>query len=445
MSDQTIFALSSGSGKAGIAIIRISGPQALATLSRLTGLKSPAPRLACRIKVRKSKTKETIDDGLALYFPAPNSFTGEDVVELHLHGSRAVLNELTPLLCEDGYVRLAEPGEFTRRAFDNGKLDLTAAEGLADLINAETAFQRKQARRQMRGELAALYDGWREDLLQAIAFFEAEIDFSDEELPKNLKYQVDKIVSELQEAVDSHLTDSARGKLVREGFYIAIIGPPNAGKSSLLNKLAQRDVAIVSEAAGTTRDVIEVHLDLCGYSVTFADTAGLRPSSFGIEAEGVSRTLDRAKNADLRLIVFDGAKWPNLDAATLDIFNEGNVIAAVNKIDLGLELGLWKETPTPILGVSANTGEGLDSLLEHLAKTVSERCQPSTGPVITRHRHEIALNECSAALLRYSKTQITELAAEDLRLASRSLGKITGQFHVEDILDVIFKEFCIGK
>ena len=445
MNDQTIFALSSGSGKAGIAIIRISGNRALKTLTRVTGLKSPVARLAHRIKIRKSETKGIVDDGLALFFPAPKSFTGEDVVELHLHGSRAVLNELTLLLCEDAEVRLAEAGEFTRRAFDNGKLDLTAAEGLADLVNAETAFQRIQAQRQMRGELAALYEDWRKRLIRGIALFEAEIDFSDEELPKNLRNQVDDIVLELQESVDLHLSDSLRGRLVREGFYIAIIGPPNAGKSSLLNRLARRDVAIVSETAGTTRDVIEVNLDLSGYSVTLADTAGLRNLTGGIEAEGVIRALDRAHTANLRLVVFDGEKWPDLDVATLDVYNEGNVVAVVNKVDLGFEQGVREEPAIPILGISARTGEGVDDLLKLLTERVSECCQPGHGPVITRHRHEIALRECSAALQRYNTSQSPELAAEDLRLASRSLGKITGQFHVDEILDVIFKEFCIGK
>ena len=402
-------------------------------------------RLAHRIKIIKGKTKEIVDDGLALFFPAPKSFTGEDVVELHLHGSRAVLNEVTLLLCEDTDVRLAEAGEFTRRAFDNGKLDLTAAEGLADLVNAETAFQRIQAQRQMRGELAALYEDWRKRLIRGTALFEAEIDFSDEELPKNLSNQVDEIVLELQEAVDLHLSDSLRGRLVREGFYIAIIGPPNAGKSSLLNRLARRDVAIVSETAGTTRDVIEVNLDLSGYSVTLADTAGLRKLTVGVEAEGVKRALDRAHSANLRLVVFDGEKWPDLDVATLDVYKEGNVVAVVNKVDLGFELGAREELARPILSISAKTGEGVDDLLKLLTERVSECCQTGHGPVITRHRHEVALRECSAALRRYNTSQSPELAAEDLRLASRSLGKITGQFHVDEILDVIFKEFCIGK
>ncbi len=445
MRDQTIFALSSGAGKAGIAVIRVSGSAALLTLGRLTGLTSPTTRRAHRVKITKPETMEIIDDGLALYFPAPNSFTGEDVVEFHLHGSRAVLKETSSLLIQDPNVRLAEPGEFTRRAFDNGKLDLTAAEGLADLVNAETTAQRRQAQRQLRGELANLYGGWRERLLRAIALFEAEIDFSDEDLPSGLRDQVDKVVEKLEAEISSHLSDSARGRLVRDGFYIAIVGPPNAGKSSLLNRLAQRDVAIVSEKAGTTRDVIEVHMDLGGFAVILADTAGLRDASGGIEIEGVARSLERANSADLRLAVFDGSKWPELDAATLEVVAGGNTLSLVNKTDLGFNPTKDHKNLTPLLGVSAKTGKGLDELLAKLTNDVSERCQLSADPTITKTRYITALKECVISLERYKSATLTELAAEDLRLAARSIGRITGQVNVEEVLGLIFEEFCIGK
>ena len=445
MNNQTIFALSSAPGKAGVAIIRISGAGALDTLTRVTGLKSPAARYAHRIKVKQVKTKEILDDGLALYFPAPNSFTGEDVVELHLHGSRAVLDETTTLLCEDNKIRLADAGEFTRRAFDNGKFDLTAAEGLADLVNAETALQRRQAQRQMRGELATLYNNWRESLVNAIALFEAEIDFSDEDLPEGLRKKVDEIVLKLQLEIKTHLSDSSRGRIIREGFYVSIIGPPNAGKSSLLNRLAKRDVAIVSETAGTTRDIIEVHLDLSGYAVTLADTAGLREARNDIESEGVARALNKAKNSDLRIVVFDGEKWPSLDETTFQVLQQGNALAVINKADLGLEGATHLGKGGKFLRISAKTGEGLDALLGALCKEVSNRYPSSEGPTITRHRHRVALIDCAEALQRFSSSPAVELAAEDLRLAIHSLGKITGRVHVEDVLELIFKEFCIGK
>ena len=445
MIDQTIFALSSGAGIAGIAVFRLSGSAALSVLERLTGLSSPAVRYAHRVVVTHSETKEIIDDGLALYFPGPSSFTGEDVVELHLHGSRAVCSEMVSLLSAQPDVRLAEAGEFTRRAFDHGKLDLTAAEALSDLINAETAAQRRQAQRQLRGELADLYNGWRERLLKAIALFEVQIDFSDEDLPAGLRSQVDKAISELQEEISAHLSDPERGRLVREGFYIAIVGPPNAGKSSLLNNLARRDVAIVSEAAGTTRDVIEVHLDLGGFPVILADTAGLRESANGIEAEGVKRALDRAEKADFRLAVFDGSKWPELDATTRQIVASGDAMAVMNKIDLGNYPAGTNCDLAPLMRVSARTGDGLDDLLEKLTQEVSARCHLSAAPTMNRKRHLIALRHCTKALERYTIAPEAELAAEDLRQASRALGKITGSVDVEEVLDIIFKEFCIGK
>ena len=292
----TIFAVSSGAGRAGIAVIRLSGPDTLEAVTRFTGLTDIPPRKATRVTVKDPDSGELLDDGLVLVFPKPKSFTGEDVAELHVHGSRAVLDDIIIALSRQPALRPAESGEFSRRAFDNGKFDLTAAEGLADLINAETTAQRRQAQRQLRGDLAALYDDWRERLMKAIALFEAEIDFPDEELPPGLRDEVDSAVQLLEAEIKDHVADPDRGRRVRDGFYITVLGAPNVGKSSLVNRLSKRDVAIVSEVAGTTRDVVEVHLDLGGFPVIVADTAGLRHGSDVIENEGIRRARERAEN-----------------------------------------------------------------------------------------------------------------------------------------------------
>jgi len=441
----TIFAVSSGSGRAGIAVIRLSGPEALSCVSDLTGLADIPPRAARRAVFSNPDSNEILDDGLVLTFPGPHSFTGEDVAELHLHGSRAVLDEMSAVLANQIGLRAAEPGEFTRRAFDHGKLDLTAAEGLADLINAETSAQRRQAQRQLRGDLAALYDDWRDRLLKAIALFEAEIDFSDEELPPGLREEVDDAVGALEHEIQEHLADPDRGRRVRDGFYITVLGAPNAGKSSLVNRLAQRDVAIVSETAGTTRDVVEVHLDLGGYPVILADTAGLRESADAIETEGVRRALERAEAADYRLAVFDGTALPDLDPTTVKLAQEPDTLCVISKCDLaGNRSERPIDLPSPLV-ISSETGDGLTELVSYLQKEVSDRCGASSVPVLTRTRHLLALQDCVDGLKRYHDAPEVELAAEDLRMAVRALGKITGRVDVEDVLDVIFKEFCIGK
>lgn len=436
--DQTIFALASGAGKAGIAVFRLSGPAAGEALRVLSHKQLPEPRRATRVHLLDPKTKDILDDGLAIYFPGPASFTGEDVVELHVHGGRAVIAGLTEALAGIQGVRLAEAGEFTRRAFDHGKLDLTAAEGLADLINAETAAQRRQAQRQLQGDLGQIYDDWRERLLKAIALFEAEIDFSDEDLPPGLHAQVAAEIAEITEEITDHLDDKGQGQVLRDGLYITIIGPPNAGKSSLLNRLSRRDVAIVSEKAGTTRDVIEVHLELEGYPVILADTAGLREATEEIESEGVRRAIERAEQADLKLAVFDGAIWPEKDAHTLELIDDETLVV-INKSDL------FKTNGSEYLAISAETGDGFDVLLEVLKRKVEERCHLSASPALTRTRHRAALEECLTNLERFPTSSETELKAEDLRLAARALGRITGRVDVEEVLDIIFKEFCIGK
>jgi tRNA modification GTPase len=441
----TIFALATAPGRAGIAVVRLSGPRAGAVLAACAGEVPPA-RLAHRASFRDPTSGEVIDDGLALFFPAPRSFTGEDVAELHVHGSRAVVAALIEALARLPGLRLAEPGEFTRRAFENGKLDLTAVEGLADLVAAETAGQRRQALRQLRGELGRLYERWRERLLRALAYVEAEIDFPEEGLPGEIWQRVRSEAAMLRDEIATHLADGRRGERLREGVSVAIIGPPNAGKSSLMNALARRDVAITSAVAGTTRDVIEVALDLGGYPIVLADTAGLRGSLDAIEAEGVRRARTRAEDADLKLVVLDATR--PAEAAALAGLIDGSALIIANKTDLLVgEEPTWADTlgGGRALRLSVTTGEGMSEVLKRLESAVADRFSPSATPLITRARHRAALEECVARLDSFSATELAELAAEDLRQATRALGKITGRVDIEDMLDIIFREFCIGK
>jgi tRNA modification GTPase len=350
---------------------------------------------------------------------------------------------LEALACCAG-LRPAEPGEFTRRAFEHGKLDLTAAEAVADLVNAETAGQRRQALRQMQGELGALYDSWRGGLLRVIAHLEATIDFSDEDLPGGIEKEVRRQVVRLSAEIERHLEDGHRGERLRDGIHIAIIGPPNAGKSSLLNVIARREAAIVSSQPGTTRDVVEVALDVGGYPVVIADTAGLRDGAEDVEKEGVRRARMRAQEADLTLAVFDGAVWPAVDALTMALLNS-ETIAVVNKSDLGR-----LEPPVDIggfaaLAVSALTGEGIEGLSAAVEQGVAARFHLQGTPALTLVRHRAALEDCCGSLHRALAAEGVELMAEDLRLASRALGRITGRVDVEEVLDVIFRDFCIGK
>lgn len=439
---ETIFALASGAGRAGVAVYRISGEASAEVCRKLTGKPPPLPRRADRVVIKDPINGETIDDGLVLWFPAPNSFTGEDVLELHLHGGRAVRDSITDILAAQ--IRPAVPGEFTRRAFEHGKMDLTAAEGIADLVDAETAAQRRQAIRQMQGELGALYEGWRRELLQTIAYFEAEIDFSDEELPEDLHAEVTAKVAKLRDLISKHLDDGHRGEIVRDGFYIAIVGPPNAGKSSLLNCLAQRDVAIVSEIAGTTRDVIEARLDLRGFPVTVADTAGIRLATDEVELEGVRRAHRQAAEADIKLVLFDGTVGSEFDPTTLKLVDD-DAFVIINKCDLPQSKNTDLIAGHVPLRISALTGQGIESVLTNLGDVVEQRCNLGGSPSLTRVRHRRALEECLIALTQFAGAAEVELAAEDLRQAARQLGQIVGRVDVEEILDVIFREFCIGK
>ncbi|MGE0736269.1 MAG: tRNA uridine-5-carboxymethylaminomethyl(34) synthesis GTPase MnmE [Alphaproteobacteria bacterium] len=443
----TIFALSSGAGKAGVAVVRVSGPDACAVLHALTGRSEWPTRVACRARLVDPSTDDVLDDALALYFPAPNSYTGEDVVELHVHGGRAVIAGVLAALGRIEGVSPAEPGEFTRRAFLNGKFDLTAAEGIADLIDAETEAQRRQAVRQAEGALGRLYDAWRTRLIRILAFWEAHIDFPDEDLPAEIVDQTRAEIQPLIESIEAQLRDGQRGERLRDGFSVAIVGAPNVGKSSLLNALARREAAIVSSIAGTTRDIVEVYLDLAGYPVILADTAGLRDlQSVGqadpIEAEGIRRALERAAAADLKLVVF--AADADLESTTLDLVDERSLVV-VNKSDRGAVDAAKFPVGTKIYRVSARTGDGIETLTRALVERVGTQLEVGEAPVMTRARHRAALEDCVESLRAALRAEQLELAAEDLRLAARALGRISGRVDVEDLLDVIFYQFCIGK
>lgn len=444
MVSNTIFAPATAAGRAGIAVVRISGPRAGGTLSELAGLNRPAPRRAIRCRVTDPATGEALDDALALWFPGPASFTGEDTAELHLHGGLATVQAVCAALANISGCRPAEPGEFTRRAFHNGKLDLTEVEGLADLVAADTEAQRKQALRQLDGALGRKFEDWRIHLLRTLALIEAEIDFPEEDLPQEIVTQIGHNIRDLQNQITQYLDDRRRGERIRTGVFIAILGAPNVGKSSLLNTLAQRDAVIVSDTPGTTRDIVEVHLDLSGYAITIADTAGLRDAGSDIEQEGIRRALARAEAADLRLVVFDASIGGHVSPAK-DLLQPGD-IGVFNKIDLIQTGDIPPELAgCPAIGLSAQTGENIETLLEAIVSRVEELVVDDGSAPLTRERHRQCLQDCRDALVRAENAALPELMAEDLRLAMRSLGRITGSVDVEDVLDVIFREFCIGK
>ncbi|MBU6474659.1 MAG: tRNA uridine-5-carboxymethylaminomethyl(34) synthesis GTPase MnmE [Alphaproteobacteria bacterium] len=434
---ETIYAVASGLAPAGVAIIRVSGAAALLTYKNLTHRPVPLPRKATFGSFRDPGTRALLDKGMALYFPAPASFTGEDVMEYHLHGGAATVKGFLDVLSRQPECRLAQPGEFTRRAFENGKMDLTAAEAVADLVAAETEAQRTQALEQLAGHLARLYEGWAERLQKILAHQEAEIEFPDEDMPAGVAAGLTPEIGKLLSEIRAHLDDGHRGERLRNGVLIAIVGAPNAGKSSLLNALARRDAAIVSEEAGTTRDIVEVHLDLGGYPVILADTAGLRDAAGKVEAEGIRRAKKIAGAADIKLVLFDGTGAP--DAETRKLVDDGAIVVAT-KADLKNFAA-----PEKALPVSSVSGTGMDALLKALTEKVSGLFGKKAGPSLTRERHRAALQETAAALERSLAAGLPELAAEDLRLSLRALGQITGRVHVEALLDRIFKDFCIGK
>jgi tRNA modification GTPase len=400
----------------------------------------PPPRQAALRKMKDPRSGEVLDRGLALWLPGPASFTGEDIAELHVHGGRAVVGRLIDALLSVKGLRLAEPGEFARRAFENGRIDLTEVEGLADLIAAETEAQARQAIAQAEGGARALYESWREELVKAQALAEAGLDFADEaDVAADAAVQADASVANLLARISKHLADR-RGERLRDGFRVVIAGPPNAGKSSLLNALAERDVAIVSEEAGTTRDVIEVHLDLAGLPVIVTDTAGLREAEGAVEAEGVRRALARVENADLVLWMVD-ATAPQVEDKSAYIAPNAVHIRVLNKVDLVKSVEIADG-----VALSAKTGEGVAELVGLLTKRAEEGLGVGEPAVITRARHRAELEAAAEALGRFREERGgPEIKAEQLRIAARHLGRLTGRIDVEEVLGAIFSEFCIGK
>ena len=442
--NDTIFALATAPGRAGISVFRISGAGAGAALLAVTSREAlPRPRRSIRCRMVEPSSRALLDDGLAVWFPGPTSFTGEDVAELHCHGGRATFEAIAAALDAIPGLRLAEPGEFSKRAFLAGKIDLTEAEAIADLVDAETDAQRRQALAQLDGGLSSRLEAWRAELIDILAHSEAWIDFPEEGLPSNIGAAARQRIGGLAAELRRFLDDNRRGERLRDGLQVTILGAPNAGKSSLLNALAAREVAIVSEKAGTTRDVIEVRLDLGGWPVNIADTAGLREASDPVEREGVRRAMERANASDLCLVLFDATAPP--DKASLPLLSSAGAIAVSTKIDLKPEL-MPRHLGSEALAVSAKTGAGLPDLLGRLEKRAVDLMELSgdTAP-LTRLRHRTALGECIDALSRASTAQAAELLVEDLRLAARSLGRVTGRVDIEDLLDVIFADFCIGK
>ena len=442
----TIYALSSGPGISGLAVIRVSGPETKRIIKNLTNSPPPKPRYATLKKFSKINTNEVIDEGILLWFPGPQSYTGEDMAEFHVHGSRAVIEAIHAAISKIGDCRLAEPGEFTKIAFQNGKINLLKAESISDLISAETEMQRQQAIKIMSGKSSEKFNDLRNRLLKILSNVEAKIDFPEEDLPdeiiKNIKIESKKIKEEIQKI----LSDNKVGELIREGFKIAIVGPANAGKSSLLNFLSNRDVAIVSEIAGTTRDVIEVHLNLDGYPVTISDTAGIRDSKDEIERKGVKLALKKAENSDLNIILIE-PKSVDFTGFLNDLVNEKGLIV-VNKSDLGIEKIDQEIKKYKPIYLSVKEEKNLDVLIKAIKEKLKKKFIKSDDILITRERHRQNLEQCVFHLNNFEQKNLLEefdKASEDLRLATRHLGVIAGKVDVEEILGSIFNDFCIGK
>jgi len=446
----TVFALASGAGVAGVAVIRISGERAFAALEALSGKPIPKPRVATLRELRDPSRAARLDKALVVAFKAPASFTGEDIVELHLHGGRSVVAGVMEALAGIEGLRPAEAGEFSRRAFEQGKLDLTEAEGLNDLIHATTAAQREQALLQLDGGLREIYEGWRSRLLGHLAHLEADIDFPDEDLPEGVSGAVLPNILILRDTIAQYLVDGRRGEMLRDGFRVTILGEPNVGKSTLMNALAKSDVAIVSDEAGTTRDVIEVSLDLGGYPVRLADTAGLREGAGAVEKEGVRRALQRAEDADLRLVLVRADSWPLVSDATQKLLDKRAflVITQTDRVPMfHVKHGEVFGDVAGVAEISVREDHGLHDLFFQLEAYVSEIMAPREAPSLTRVRHRTALEQAVEHLSRFANNAGFDavLAAEDVRMAARALGRITGRVAVEDMLDIVFGDFCIGK
>ena len=442
----TIYALSSGSGISGVAVIRVSGPDTKKLIKAITKSEVPLPRVANVKKFSKINSNDLIDEGILLWFPGPQSYTGEDVAEFHVHGSRAVVESLISSISKFENCRLAEPGEFTKIAFQNGKINLLKAESISDLISAETEMQRHQAIKIMSGRSSKKFNELRERLLKILSNVEAKIDFPEEDLPEDIIKNIKIESKEIKDEIQKILNDQKVGELIREGFKIAIVGPSNAGKSSLLNFLSNRDVAIVSEIAGTTRDVIEVHLNIDGYPVTISDTAGIRDSKDEIERKGIKLALKKAENSDLNIILIE-PKSIDFTGFLNDLVNEKGLIV-VNKSDLGIENIDQKIKKYNPIYLSIKEEKNLDILIKAIKKKLKKKFIRSDDILITRERHRQNLEQCLFHLNNFEKKNSLEefdKAAEDLRLATRHLGTIVGKVDVEEILGSIFSDFCIGK
>ena len=442
----TIFALSSGPGVSGVAVVRISGPEASNVIKSLTGKEIPKPRMATLRKINNINTSELIDEGIIIWFPGPQSYTGEDLAEIHVHGGKAVVLALQNEIAKVKNCRLAEPGEFTKIAFQNGKINLLKAESVADLISAETEIQRQQAAKIMKGKSSKKFNQLREKLLKLLSFVEAKIDFPEEDIPEENLTRIKLDSTDVLNEINKILDDQKVGEIIREGFKIAIVGPTNAGKSSLLNNLSNREVAIVSEIAGTTRDVIETHLNIDGYPVILSDTAGIRNSKDEIEKKGIKLSLDKAENADLKLVVVD-AKSIDLSGFLNDLIKD-NAILVINKSDL-----LNKKLDRSIVEldhvlISLKDNLNVDKLISKIKNKLNNKFISDEDILITRERHRQHLVQCADHLKSFldkNDKKDFDKAAEDLRLATRHLGMIVGKVDVEEILGSIFNDFCIGK
>lgn len=447
MDNKTIYALSTVLGKSGVAIIRISGKEALQVVRLMTNLNpnNIKARYAYFTDLKDLIKSQTLDKCLLLYFKAPNSFTGEDIVELQIHGSRAVISSVLNNLSRIPEFRMAEPGEYSKRAFYNQKMDLTEAEGLADLIDAETEAQQKYALRQMEGGLKNLYDDWRTQLVTIMAHLEAYIDFPEEEIPESVVNSLNNTVFKLREAIRKHLSGDTIGERLREGFRVVIVGRPNAGKSSLLNTFAQRDVVIVSDIAGTTRDAVDIHLDLNGYPVIITDTAGIRETEEAIEKQGVEIAYRKINDADLLICLFDASQ------DTVQVFDNiaktygDKMVYVANKVDNLTSEQCSNIKKQDILLISAKYHQGIDLLLQKITKVIEDKFTSNSNLLITRARYREALSQALQSLDLFDLDKEIELSAEDIRLAAREIGKITGRIEIDEILDKIFGSFCIGK
>ena len=442
----TIYALSTGPGVSGLAVIRISGKETKVAINKITGKSLPKPRTAVLRKFNKINNNQLIDEGILLWFPGPASYTGEDMAEFHVHGSRAVINEIQNSLSQIPNLRLAEAGEFTKLAFQNGKINLLKAESVSDLISSETEIQRQQAIKVMSGKSAEKFNLLRERLLKILSKVEAKIDFPEDDLPENILLNIHLETKSIREDIQKILNDQKVGERIREGFKISIIGPTNAGKSSLLNYLSKRDVAIVSEIAGTTRDIIEAHLNLDGYPVVISDTAGIRDSKDEIEKKGITLALKKSESADLNIIVIEPKS-----ADFTDFFNDKitkNSILVVNKMDLGTDQVSREIKKHDPIFISIKDEKNLDELINLIKENLKNKFVSSEDIFITRERHRINLEQCFESLKNFEEKKSLEdfdKAAEDLRLATRYLGIIVGKVDVEEILGSIFNDFCIGK